>query len=176
VTLSPRVQVDMKCRNRPVEGRWYGLIQRNDVAHVEVLDEGMQVLELEVETAAGVVAALWVRKGDRSLSNGKIESSSGTHELVFVFHGRESLELLLLSLLSTLLLAESVLTMPGCKREWGDALCVKLKWRVGGRAGHGIRSRFQLACPPPAMPTSARCAPPWAVCKERRGDTVSKLT
>jgi hypothetical protein len=98
------------------------------VAHVEVLDEGMEVLELEVETAAGVTAALWVRKGDRSLSNGKFESSSGTHELVFAFHGRESLELLLLSLSPTWLLAESALTMPGSERECGDgdALCVKL--------------------------------------------------
>ena len=72
-------------------GRWYGLVQHNNVGLFKVLDEGMQVLE--VETAAGVIVAIWVRKGDRSLSNGKFESrNGGTHELVFAFHGRESRE------------------------------------------------------------------------------------
>jgi len=42
---------------------------------------------------AGVIVAIWVRKGDRLLSNGKFESrNGGTHELVFAFHDGESRE------------------------------------------------------------------------------------
>ena len=109
-------------------GRWYGLVQHNDVALFEVLDEGMQVLE--VETAARVIAALWVRKGDRSLSNGKFESgSSGTHELVFTFHGRESLELLLLSL-PTLLLARVGVNDAGSGRTMWKRVAGRWQLRV----------------------------------------------
>jgi len=40
-----------------VELAWYGLVQHDDVALFKVLNKGVQVLE--VETAAGVIAALW---------------------------------------------------------------------------------------------------------------------
>jgi len=63
-----RVELGVGCWGGKVVGVElvrYGLVQHNDVALFKVLDEGMQVLE--VETAAGVIAA----------------------ELVFAFHGRE---------------------------------------------------------------------------------------
>jgi hypothetical protein len=59
-----RVELGVGCWGGKVVGVElvrYGLVQHNDVALFKVLDEGMQVLE--VETAAGVIAALWVREG-----------------------------------------------------------------------------------------------------------------
>ena len=34
----------------------------------------------------------------------------------------------------------SVAPIRGCEREWGDALCMGLGWRRGGRAGCGTRA------------------------------------
>ena len=59
-----RVELGVGCWGGKVAGvelARYGLVQHNDVALFKVLDEGMQILE--VETTAGVIAALWVRKG-----------------------------------------------------------------------------------------------------------------
>jgi hypothetical protein len=67
--------------------RLRALVDDDDMALFEMLDQSMQILE--VETATSVIAALWGTAIDRLATRKTKAWGKETHELILAFHGGE---------------------------------------------------------------------------------------